>query len=109
MNWHWQVSASLQYGYFGILPDFVWGFRREVHIRAFLSIIFQELIFTSEKYQMPRLMAEVVSGGAGREDELDLVSRNILILSNISDKAFSGSISVRVKETFTFTRQKGLI
>lgn len=53
---------------------------------------------------MPRLMAEVVAGGAGREDELDLVSRNILILSNISDKAFSGFISVRVKETFTSTR-----
>lgn len=48
---------------------------------------------------MPILPAELVSGGAGRTDELDLVSRNILILPNISEKVSSGFISVRVKKT----------
>ena len=48
---------------------------------------------------MPRLPAELVSGEAGRADELDLVSRNILILSDIPDEVSSGFISVRVKKT----------
>lgn len=40
----------------------------------------------------------MVSGGAGRADELDLFSRNTLILSGISDQASSVSIPVGVNK-----------
>lgn len=46
---------------------------------------------------MPRLPAELVSGGAGSADELDLGSRNMLILSNISDKVPMVSIQLGSK------------
>lgn len=34
LNWHWQLSSSLQDGNFGYLPEFDWGFRSQVPTTA---------------------------------------------------------------------------